>query len=156
MNDLVKGHIIFDHDGTLVKVTNGQFQLFEGMWELLEELQAEKFTLSIWTARPRNSTLEIIKRLGIAHFFMGIYCYDDGLPKPHPAGLAKLTDGFTKDKILHIGDSYTDIDGAKEFGIDVIAACWNDPKQKTYFETITPLLATSIDECKKIIRGKYV
>ena len=67
MNDLVKGHIIFDHDGTLVKVAHGQFQLFEGMWELLEELQAEKFTLSIWTARPRNSTLEIIKRLGIAY-----------------------------------------------------------------------------------------
>ena len=156
MSDLVKGHIIFDHDGTLVKVGGGQFQLFEGMKELLLELKKQNFALYIWTARPRSSVQQIIAKLDIASMFDAIYCYDDGVPKPHPEGLKQLTIGIDKKKILHIGDSSSDIEGAKAYGVDVIAACWNDPKQKDFFVKSTPLIASTLEECKKIIRGKYV
>jgi phosphoglycolate phosphatase-like HAD superfamily hydrolase len=156
MSDLVKGHIIFDHDGTLVQLVNGQFQLFAGMKEMLFDLKKQNFTLYIWTARPRSSVLSIINRLEIAAFFDGIYCSDDGPSKPHPFGLEILTDGISKNSILHIGDSMTDIDGAKAFGIEVIAACWNDPGLKKDWQKITPLVASDLVECKKLIRGKYV
>jgi phosphoglycolate phosphatase-like HAD superfamily hydrolase len=156
MNDLVKGHIIFDHDGTLVKVVNGQFQLFDGMKKMLLELKKENFALYVWTARPRRSALEILTKLNVVALFNDFYCYDDGLPKPYPDGLEKLTAGIAKKQILHIGDSMTDIEGANAYGIDVIAACWNEPAHAEEFIHFTPLTARTLDDCKKIIRGKYV
>lgn len=156
MNDLVKGHIIFDHDGTLVKFSNGQVQLFPGMLDFLQELKLLNFNLYIWTARPRSSVLQIMNKLNITEFFTEIYCYDDGMPKPDVEGLEKLTAGIKKNTILHIGDSLTDIEGAEEYGVEVVAACWNDPDQKNSFKKITPLVAVTIEECREIIRGKYV
>ena len=156
MNELVKGHIIFDHDGTLVKIGPRQAELFPGMEELLLDLKRQKFELYVWTARPRKSALEILNKLNIASLFTDFYCYDDGMPKPHPLGLEKLTSGIEKNKILHIGDSFTDIEGARSYGIDVIAACWNAPDQADDFAELTPMVASNLDECKKIIRGKYV
>ena len=156
MSDLVKGHIIFDHDGTLVRINKGHAELFPYMEELLMDLKKQNFLLYVWTARPRNSALEILSKLNIVSYFEEFYCFDDGPSKPHPEGLGKLTAGIPKNKILHIGDSITDIEGAQNFGIDVMAACWNDPRLAAEFNQLTPLVATNIQECKKIIEGKYV
>ncbi len=149
------GHIIFDHDGTLVNTDATPFILFKGMHELLQDLKAKGFELYIWTARPRRSTLESIKRLDISQFFTEIYCFDDGIPKPHPMGLMSLTDGFEKEKILHIGDSLTDFEGAKAYGIDVIAACWNSPDQVQKYAELATYTALNLDECRSIIKRKF-
>ena len=75
--DLIPGHIIFDHDGTLVKTDTSQYTLFAGMRDLLLELKSQNYELYIWTARPRQSTLDIIKKMDIAQFFTELFCYDD-------------------------------------------------------------------------------
>ena len=149
------GHIIFDHDGTLVKTDCIHYILFTGMRELLMDLKASGFELYIWTARPRHSVLEITKNLDIAKFFTNIYCYDDGLPKPNPLGLQVLTEGLDKNEIIHIGDSMTDIDGAKTYGIEVIAACWNNPNQVKNYKGIADYTALSLIQCRDIIKGKF-
>lgn len=149
------GHIVFDHDGTLVDTNSFPFSLFSGMKELLLDLKAKHFELFIWTARPRRSTLESLKRLDIAHFFTEIYCFDDGLPKPHPMGLAELTAGVPKQHILHIGDSFSDFDGAHAYGIEVVAACWNNPDQVKKVAPFADYTALSVDECRQIIERKF-
>jgi phosphoglycolate phosphatase len=154
-NSAVKGHIIFDHDGTLVDTNTSPFILFKGMKELLQDLKSQQFELFIWTARPRRSTIESIKRLDVAQYFTEIYCFDDGIPKPHPMGLAELTNGQPKEKILHIGDSLTDFDGAKAYGIEVIAACWNTPDQVQKYVQLADYIALTIDECRQIIFKKF-
>lgn len=151
----IRGHIIFDHDGTLVNTDYSPFILFKGMHEFLSELKSNNFELYIWTARPRRSTLESIKKLDIASFFTEIYCFDDGIPKPHPMGLMSLTEGIEKSKILHIGDSLTDIEGAKAYGIEVVAACWNNPNQVEKIASFADYTAFDLNECMKIIRGKF-
>jgi phosphoglycolate phosphatase len=150
-----KGHIIFDHDGTLVDTNKSPFVLFKGVRELLQELKARHFELFIWTARPRRSTIESIKRLEISRYFTEIYCFDDGIPKPHPMGPAELTAGVPKEEILHIGDSLTDFDGAHAFGIEVIAACWNAPDQVQKYAQFADYTALTIDECRQIIEKKF-
>jgi phosphoglycolate phosphatase len=149
------GYIVFDHDGTLVDTRSHPYELFEGMKDFLSELKNQGFNLVVWTARPRKSTLEITKRLGISQFFDEFYCYDDGLSKPHPQGLAKLCDGIEKSKILHIGDSLSDIEGANAFGIEVVAACWGDLNLLDKFQPLANYTATNLDECRSIIRGKF-
>ena len=150
-----KGHIVFDHDGTLVNTDRSPYLLFAGMKELLIELKAAQFELYIWTARPRRSVIETIEKLGIRQFFSDIYCYDDGTPKPHPMGLLKLTEGINKNNILHIGYSLTDIEGAHSFGIEVIAACWNSPDQVNKYQVIADYTALDLNQCRSIIKGKF-
>ncbi|MBC7427329.1 MAG: HAD family hydrolase [Bacteriovorax sp.] len=154
-NILTPGMIIFDHDGTLVNTNEPDFKLFSGIKELLVDLDQAGFEMSVWTARGHRSTLESLKTLQIASYFWEIYGHDDGLSKPHPAGLAKISEGFGKDKLLHIGDSVGDLEGAAAFGIDVIAACWNSTNQVETFKRKTSFLAMMPDDCRKIIAAKF-
>lgn len=141
----IPGYIIFDHDGTLVDTTKSPYLLFDGMRELLTDLKAQGFELFIWTARPRKSVLSILKKLDIASFFTDIYCYDDGLPKPNIMGLKKLTEGIEKKEILHIGDSLSDIDGAHNYEIEVIAACWNNLNQVEKYQGVADYMALDLN-----------
>ena len=147
--------IIFDHDGTLVNTDHPDFKLFAGIKELLVDLKSAGFELAVWTARGHRSTLESLKRLEIALFFSEIYGHDDGHSKPHTMGLTKITQGIDKINVLHIGDSIGDLEGANAFGIDVIAACWNNTNQVEIFKRKTPFLAMKPDDCRKIINEKF-
>ena len=151
----IKGHIIFDHDGTLVNTETRDYFVYPQMKEFLMELKNLGFELYIWTARPRRSTLEIIKSMNIANYFTEIFCYDDGIPKPHPMGLAHLTPDIDKKKILHIGDSMTDIEGAKAYGIEVVLACWNNPNQVKSMSKLADYTAHEIADVKAIVKEKF-
>ena len=151
----IPGHIVFDHDGTLVNTDSSPYFLFTGMLDLLIDLKAQGFELYIWTARPRGSVLEITKNLEIASFFSDIFCSDDGLSKPHTMGLERLTRGVSKKNILHVGDSLTDINGAHDFGIEVVAACWNNPLQVNIYKAIADYTALDLNQCREIIKGKF-
>lgn len=150
-----RGHIVFDHDGTLVNTSVFPYFLFDGMREFLVELKSLGFKLYVWTARPRRSTTETMAKLDINTLFTDIYCYDDGIPKPSTMGLEKLTGGISKKDILHIGDSLTDFEGAKAFGIEVIAACWNNPDQVNKYKDCADYTAANLNQCREIIKGKF-
>ena len=147
--------IIFDHDGTLVNTDSPDFKLFPGIKELLVDLNAAGFELSVWTARGHRSTEESLKTLQIAIFFSQIYGHDDGIAKPNPMGLAKISEGFMKEELLHIGDSLGDVEGAQAFGIEVIAACWSSSNQVEIFKRKTQFVALKPDDCRKMIAAKF-
>ncbi|MFA6235747.1 MAG: HAD-IA family hydrolase [Bacteriovorax sp.] len=149
------GHIVFDHDGTLVNTEVYPYRIFEGMRDLIVELKSKKFEIYVWTSRGRSSTLESLKTFNIESFFTQIYCYDDGPPKPDPMGLAHLTSGMPKNKILHIGDSITDLQGAKAYGIEVVLACWNHPDQVEKYSELADYIALNLIELREIIKGKF-
>lgn len=155
MSQIVKGHIIFDHDGTLVRVDRSGFQLFPGMKDFIVELKQNNFEIYIWTARNRSSTITSIKQNELSEFLTDIYCADDGMMKPHPMGLTKLLGGVPKNQIIHIGDSETDLQGAINFGIDFIYAAWNDLSLGELYKSRTPFVANTILDCKKIIDYKF-
>lgn len=153
------GHIIFDHDGTLVKTDVSPTLLFDGLRELLAELKAQGFELYVWTSRPRKSTQESLKKFEIQSYFTDLFCYDDGLPKPNPMGLIQLTSGLPKNLILHIGDSLSDLEGAKAYGIEVVLACWNNSSQvdnyHSQFNGLADYKAQKIADLRDIIKGKF-
>ena len=128
------------------------YQLFPGLLELLENLKKEGYRLSLWTARDRQSTLEILNRVGIMPFFQGICCADDARVKPAPDGLLKLAEGHDKQKVVVIGDSSMDCQGAKSFGGHFIAALWCPRASLQWFqaEGVEELAYTPV-ECQKAI-----
>ena len=111
---------------------------YNGIAELLGELEAKGARLVVWTGRDRASTLEILRTADLLKYFEELVCSDDITPKPHPAGLAKLLEGEDKSNCLHIGDSYTDIQGAKLYGIKSVGALWGEHATKESFGEFIP------------------
>lgn len=107
---------------------------YEGIESLLSTLEQRGYRLVVWTGRDRASTLEILRAAGILRFFEELCCADDTTPKPHPAGLEKLLDGEDKETCLHIGDSYTDVQGARQYGIKTVGALWGEHANKEDFK----------------------
>lgn len=112
---------------TWKEVTSKQsnnYRLFDGMKKLILELHKNEFQLYVWTARDRRSALKILEDQDVLQHFLDFRCLDDTTPKPHPQGLIEMLGDMPKDKIIHIGDSYTDTSGAREFGVKSIGALW--------------------------------
>lgn len=118
-------HIIFDCDGTLVDTSQFKYVLYPGIKELLNELSGADFSLYVWTARDRKSTIRILKENGVLHLFEAVCAVEDALPKPHISGLIELVGDVPKNLVCVIGDTSNDIMGAKNFGAKSIGAVWN-------------------------------
>ena len=146
-------HIIFDCDGTLLNTRNAPYSMYPGIKELILDLTGE-FSLYVWTARGRGSLRRALEENGILAYFDGLWTPDDGIPKPHRAGLDHLVGGFSKEDIWMIGDTTNDIFGAKNYGIRAIAALWDaDTRKESLLEAGADFLATHPEECSKIIRS---
>lgn len=107
---------------------------YPGIAELLETIENSGMRLLVWTGRDRASTLELLRAAGILRFFEELCCSDDTTPKPHTAGLARLLDGEEKNQCIHIGDSYTDVQGARNYGIRSVGALWGEHASQSEFK----------------------
>jgi len=129
-----------------------QFRLFPGIEQLINDLLAKNYQLYVWTARDRQSTLRILKDLGVAKHFLEFRCLDDCEPKPSPRGLEEMVGDYEKDNIVMIGDSYPDLYGARSFGCASIAACWASDDLDQHLSSYDPsALAKAPQDCLKLI-----
>lgn len=146
-------HIVFDHDGTLVN-TDGSVYLFEGIRELLIELKANKLKLYVWTARNRYSCVQFLKSLDIIGFFEDISTSTDCESKPSPEGLYSMLGDISPKEVIIIGDSTSDIYGAKNFGSKSIGATWsfsNKSWEENLVNAQADYICKSVEECKMIL-----
>ncbi len=145
-------HVIFDCDGTLVDTSGSKYKLFPGILELLEA-HANDCALYVWTARDRNSTLRILKELGIASFFDGISTPDDAPPKPNMKGLSDLVGNSPRHTVCVIGDSGNDMLGAKSFGVLALGATWNpEARAQLLTEAGADFIVSHPSDCSTLIR----
>lgn len=151
----VVSHIVFDHDGTLVDTSGHPKKMFEGINSLLKDLKQRGLKLYIWTARDRKSTQEILKNLEISSIFEDISTATDCTPKPNPDGLETMLFGVSPSQVLMIGDSYTDMMGAQEFGCKSIGVLWDDPNNQDRLDSLKHYgadhICLAVDECKNLI-----
>lgn len=147
----MRKHVIFDCDGTLVDTSSYKHKLFPGIKELVVELSHENL-LYVWTARDRASTLRILGDLGISSYFESISTSDDAYPKPHVAGIAQLVGSIDKKCICIIGDSSSDMLGAKNFGVMGIGAIWNHgASPQVLRDSGADFIVSHPSECSKLI-----
>lgn len=146
-------HIVFDCDGTLLNTRESPYILYPGIKELILDLTGE-YCLYIWTARGRGSLQRALEDQGLRSYFDGIWTPDDGIPKPHRAGLDHMVGSFMKEDVWMIGDTTNDIFGAKNYGIRSIGALWDsEARRESLLEAGADFLATHPVECSKIIRS---
>jgi len=131
--------------------------LFPGIRELLTELADKDIKLYVWSARDRYSCIKILKSLDIIGIFEDISTATDCEPKPNPQGLKDMLDGVKPAEVAMIGDSFTDMVGANNFGALAIGVIWDNPTvrvRKVLAEMGAKHVCATVEECKKILFEK--
>lgn len=104
---------------------NFEFPLFSGAHELLLTLQKTNLRLHLWTARDQSSSLKILRSHKIDKLFTTLSFASSAQSKPHPESLnfdCRLSD---PNSVLMIGDSPSDVEGAKNINAIAAAALWD-------------------------------
>ena len=100
--------------------------LFDGVRQMLVELDARGFLLGIATGKSRRGLTRVLAQHGIAHHFGVSRCADEGFPKPHPDMLLALMDqaAVAPEETLMIGDTTHDLQLARNAGVASLAVAY--------------------------------
>ena len=94
-------------------------RLYPGVPDGLEALRSAGFRLAVYTNKPHDSTLHILKGLGVDSFFPVVIGADSGFPlKPAPDALLHILreTGTDAARSWMVGDNWTDIDAGHAAG----------------------------------------
>lgn len=130
-----------------------KFTLFDQVHGMLKELDDQDIWMYVHTNRDRAGTLEILGHLQITSLFKGVFTSCDGPAKPHPAGLLNMVGKYDKSQVLMVGDSYTDVQAANDFGCSSIGVTWcslADEKSLQDFEAT--YLAQTPNQCLELVK----
>ncbi len=100
--------------------------IFPGMKDIIGKLHKMNIATYLWTGRERKSAIEILNFHGLSELFEDMMFMDTSIPKPKPDGLSKMLGDVDKDKIVLIGDSTVDLEGAHNFDIPCLIVDWNN------------------------------
>ena len=100
--------------------------LYDGVREMLAELEAAGFLLGIATGKSRAGLDRALAQQGIGSHFTATRCADEGFPKPHPDMLVHLMDraGVAPRETLMIGDTTHDLELARNAGAQALAVAY--------------------------------
>lgn len=103
-----------------------QIPLFDGVRELLAELDAAGYLLAVATGKNRAGLARVLERNGLTGIFHATRCADEGLPKPHPDMLLHLMDRLEvrPEETLMIGDTTHDLELAESAGASALAVAY--------------------------------
>jgi 2-phosphoglycolate phosphatase len=100
--------------------------LFDGVAELLGELQKREIIWGIVTNKPGRLTDVLVPQIGLGHAACVIS--GDTMPhaKPHPAPLLEATRllGIDPSQCWYVGDDLRDIEAGRAAGMTTFAASW--------------------------------
>jgi phosphoglycolate phosphatase len=102
-------------------------RLFEGMAELLDQLERQGIAWGIVTNKPQRFTLPLVAALGLQERAAAVVS-GDSTPRPKPAPdallLACSLAGVSPGGTLYVGDDLRDIAAARAAGMGAIAAAY--------------------------------
>lgn len=115
-------HLI-DHN---LKLTP-EIPVYDGIHDLLENIQQKNVMISIWTAREKETADQVIQLTGLNKYIrqhVTAGCVTQN--KPHPEGLLKiLMDSKSHhNDVVMVGDSDFDIQGAKAAKVKSVSVSW--------------------------------
>lgn len=106
------------------------YELFEGTLETLAHLKNQGIRLHLWTARDESSARTILKKHGIEDFFTTLSFATEINSKPHASSLRFDWKTAQPNQVIMVGDSPSDIHGAKNIMAIRAAALWDPYSNK--------------------------
>lgn len=102
-------------------------RFFEGEEQALKLLSGHGVRLAIFTNKPHNVALKTNEKYFSRFSFDCVLGQNDRLPlKPAPDGVYEILDklGVEKSGCLFVGDGETDVQTAKNAGVDCVSVLW--------------------------------
>jgi len=102
-------------------------QLFEGVAELLDALEARGLRWGIVTNKAARYTVPVSSALGLLRRAHGIVCGDTTPhPKPHPAPLLLAAQALAVEpsRCIYVGDDLRDVEAGRAAGMQTLVADW--------------------------------
>jgi len=132
-----------------------EIPLFDGVRELLDELEQAGFLLAVATGKGRAGLERALALHGVAHRFFATRCADEGFPKPHPDMLLHLMEraGVDPDATLMIGDTSHDLELARNAGACAVAVAWGAHPAEGLARHGALATVHSIDELRRWLRA---
>lgn len=130
--------------------------LFAGMLEVLEELEEEGIILAINSNRKADSIKTFLNKHASNISFLDIQGHLPNKPsKPNPYGVNTIIQkaNITKEESVYIGDSATDIQTAKNAGIDCILVAWGYGLEEAYEDEYPIAIVKNKDELLNSIKN---
>ena len=115
--------------------------LFEGSYEMLQELKNLGYTLAVATGKTRRGLQAALDATQTEHLFAVTRCADETRSKPDPLMLQQIMQVTNKPTAssLMIGDSIHDLQMAKNATISSVAVC-SGANSKDVLQTFQPML----------------
>lgn len=101
--------------------------LFEGVTELLRDIEQRDMLWGVVTNKPARFTLPMLRQLGLMQRASCVISGDDCVrPKPHPDMLLLASErtGIAPAESVYVGDAERDIVAGRAAGMSTIIACY--------------------------------
>lgn len=101
-------------------------RLFDGITELLADLQQKGIVWGIVTNKVTHLTNQLIPKIGLDHAACVVCGDTTDYPKPHPAPLLEAAKriGIAAEHCWYVGDDLRDIQAGQAAGMQTVAAGW--------------------------------
>ncbi len=109
------------------QLDNSTAQLYSGMPELLEKLEAHAIPWGIVTNKPAAYSEKLLLKLGLAERCKSLICPDhvsERKPHPEPIFMACRQLGCDTERTIYMGDHIRDIQAAKNADVIAVAAAY--------------------------------
>ena len=103
-----------------------ELALFDGMYDLIEELAGAGVLLAVATGKSRLGLGRALEQSGLGAYFHATRCADECHSKPHPAMLLELMEELAvpPERTLMIGDTLHDLQMAGNAGVAALAVAY--------------------------------
>lgn len=122
---------------------------YDGIKDALRTLKEHGIKLAVCTNKPDNVAQDVIKLVfgeGTFDFVCGVY--EGSLPKPDPSRALLIAEklGVTPDECIFTGDTYVDIETAKNAGMTPLGVLWGFRDRKELEDAGAKYIISSPDE----------
>ena len=127
-------------------------RLFEGVEELLTELQAARYWLAIATGKGRRGLDIALQDTGLQRFFLTSRTADETVSKPDPRMLIEILDevGVERERALMVGDTSYDLEMAARAEVASVGVS-GGAHAAHHLEPHAPLVI--LDDIRELSRG---
>lgn len=131
--------------------------LYDGIKELIIDINKAGILLSIFTGKGRTSALITLDELGLTNYFDMIVSGDDvENHKPSPEGIIMFLSKHNLDpkEVLMIGDAPSDIIAANKCGVEIASVVWDSYAEEEVRKLNPKNLFHSVNELRDFIFKK--
>jgi phosphoglycolate phosphatase len=135
--------------------TTYKTEIYDGVKELLDNLKEDGIKLAVMSNKPDFATKSVVYEFFGKDYFDIVLGQRDNIPiKPDPYSVNEIIDelGVSKNEVIYVGDTATDMKTGKNAGLFSVGVLWGFRDEKELRENDADLIISHPDELFKYIK----